>query len=202
MPVISAECLAHTSGLYLNCNNFLSQTANAMMYGNIWFFSLPPYLQPPFSPFPIPTSVKPGKSCNIPEKLHKTPEVDNIVCFKFKMLNVYACRKRRMKECPLQESYLKWLGGKVLPLEYKWCLRINNKHPNVHLQTVRLRLPTFHLRQGQRKWNFRSNSSMTMLRFSLFCLFVFWCGQFLKFFTEFVKMLFLFYVLVFWHVGS
>lgn len=77
------------------------------------FFFLLPILPPvppaPFPPFPIPNLTEPGKSCSIPEKLHKTPGVDNIVCFKFKMQNVYACRERRMKEYLFQESYLKWL---------------------------------------------------------------------------------------------
>jgi hypothetical protein len=96
----------------------MSQTASAVMYGkNLRVFFCSPELPPPYpypslpsllSPFPTSQSLRePGKSFSIPGKLHKTQEVDNIVCFKFKMQNVYACWERRMKECPFQEPYLK-----------------------------------------------------------------------------------------------
>lgn len=90
----------------------MSQTAKAVIYGKTWVF-LPSELPPPapFSSSPIPNLTEAGNSFGIPEKLHKTAEADNIVCFEFKMRNVYACGARRMKECPFQNPYLKRRRG-------------------------------------------------------------------------------------------
>lgn len=62
---ISWDCLAHTSGLYCKCNNFLSQIDNTVMYRNAWFFSsllAPPQPPAPFMPFPIPDLTEPPES--------------------------------------------------------------------------------------------------------------------------------------------
>lgn len=68
--------------------------------------------------------MEPGKSCSIPEKLHKTPEVDNIVSFESKIQNVYASTERRMKEMSFSGILSEMTGVRqVFPSEQKRCLR-------------------------------------------------------------------------------